>query len=961
MGGGAAVGAGDAAAGSSPATSAKSSRDALADLEEDADAPRVASPDPPPARVAVPTAERDARPPVLDADASPAGPSSRATPPLGPFGRLTSVARSIPLVGDLFVTSAAFPAEVFDMRLRRAPSRAGASGGGASASASGFRHRARSFGSLLHDATQGKITLQGVSQRVTERLERQLHRFGPAGVELYRFAWQRFNRRVVFHIVFYSLLGSLLAVAWAVAAWNLWCLMGQWVVRRVVWVVGSVLVLAMLPPSFPNAAAHGLSLALVAAELVLFGVNLTLFALVHLAVWLNKYILPHWFHRGRAMAKELASGTVDRDGRAAASMTRERNKLLLALERASGYRDYLAVAAQLDRLPADLGEGGDEWREDDQTTDGYDAALCRIYLTVMRQAREKGDAAALGLALRTVLHRNFGGVDRLFRLRGARAGTKRTAEEFVEELKRSITFLGEAGTPAYDAATSGSGPGRGGVGSAVVGGAAANGPGTRVSADGGRDTPPLAAPTSIAVATPPLAPVAASGRLDSPRGVSLGGGGHARAPDASDARVRETLRLVSEAHRSLGRTALCLSGGGALAMYHFGVIKVLLEEGLLPQVISGTSGGSIVAAFISMFPEEELLRSIRPDLSSRHGVRWFPPVWKMVIHFVQNSVLMSGKEFAETTEAYFGDVTFAEAFAISKRAVSIQISVGWSHGFVLNHFTAPQVVIRTAVNASCALPGLMEPFELLAKDEKTGELIPFHPPGVSSFDGTITADIPSARLTELFNCNNFIVSQVNPHINFVLHLAEEGQGRRLRQARSTDRRAAVTKLLRVANFLLLNIKYGAQKLLEVDLLNLRMVRTLQGILVQDFGGHITVLPELKVRDYWRVLQQPTEDDMARFIRDGERAAWPHVEAIRLTMAAEIALQEAAAALRARQRRAAARRSVGNEWARGGVGRGDGDGGGGGGESVVEGGGAESTHAAHFGAGLSCAVETTTWH
>lgn len=961
MGGGAAVGAGDAAAGSSPATSAKSSRDALADLEEDADAPRVASPDLPPARVepAVPTAERDARPPVLDADATPAGPSTRATPPLGPFGRLTSVARSIPLVGDLFVTSAAFPAEVFDMRLRRAPSRAnGASAGGASTSVSGFRHRARSFGSLLHDATQGKITLQGVSQRVTERLERQLHRFGPAGVELYRFAWQRFNRRVVFHIVFYSLLGSLLAVAWAVAAWNLWCLMGQWVVRRVVWVVGSVLVLAMLPPSFPNAAAHGLSLALVAAELVLFGVNLTLFALVHLAVWLNKYILPHWFHRGRAMAKELASGTVDRDGRAAASMTRERNKLLLALERASGYRDYLAVAAQLDRLPADLGEGGDEWREDDQTTDGYDAALCRIYLTVMRQAREKGDAAALGLALRTVLHRNFGGVDRLFRLRGARAGTKRTAEEFVEELKRSITFLGEAGTPAYDAATSGSGPGRGGVGSAVVGGAAANGAGTRVSADGGRDTPPLAAPTSIAVATPPLAPVAASGRLDSPRGVSLGGGGHVRAPEASDARVRETLRLVSEAHRSLGRTALCLSGGGALAMYHFGVIKVLLEEGLLPQVISGTSGGSIVAAFISMFPEEELLRSIRPDLSSRHGVRWFPPVWKMVIHFVQNSVLMSGKEFAETTEAYFGDVTFAEAFAISKRAVSIQISVGWSHGFVLNHFTAPQVVIRTAVNASCALPGLMEPFELLAKDETTGELIPFHPPGVSSFDGTITADIPSARLTELFNCNNFIVSQVNPHINFVLHLAEEGQGRRLRQARSTDRRAAVTKLLRVANFLLLNIKYGAQKLLEVDLLNLRMVRTLQGILVQDFRGHITVLPELKVRDYWRILQQPTEDDMARFIRDGERAAWPHVEAIRLTMAAEIALQEAAAALRARQRRAAARRSVGNEWARGGVG---GGGGGGGGESVVEGGGAESTHAAHFGAGLSCAVENTTWH
>ena len=73
-----------------------------------------------------------------------------------------------------------------------------------------------------------------------------------------------------------------------------------------------------------------------------------------------------------------------------------------------------------------------------------------------------------------------------------------------------------------------------------------------------------------------------------------------------DEDVVDTLKLVREAHRSLGRTGLCLSGGGALAMYHFGVIRCLLEEGLCPSVVSGTSGGSIVAAFISMLSEEEL-------------------------------------------------------------------------------------------------------------------------------------------------------------------------------------------------------------------------------------------------------------------------------------------------------------------------------------------------------------------
>ena len=707
----------------------------------------------------------------------------------------------------------------------------------------GLRSRVSSFHGLLQDSVAGKMSLRVAARRVGDTIEAQMGKFGPGGVELYRFAWERFNRAVVFHIVFYSSLGLGLGVLAGALAWRVWTLIGHFVLRRLAYVVASLFVLAMLPPSFPNAAAHVLSFVLVAFELVLVGINLVLFALVHLAVWLNKHITPHWLHGARVAAAEMASGLVDHAGRAAAVAARERRDTLALLERATTYDEYKKHASVLDAFPADLGEGGLAWREDAEggaSGDAYDAALTRMYESVCRAAREAGDVAALGLALRTVLHRNFAGIDRVARLPNARLGTKKSAEAFVAEVTASVSFLGAAG-----------------------------------AAQAARGA------NNVADARDPET--------------------RARALERASREVKETLRLVSETHRSLGRTALCLSGGGALAMYHFGVIKTLLEQGLLPQVISGTSGGSIVAAFVSMFPEEELLETIRADLSSRHGARWFPPVWKMALHFAKKGTLMDGAEFAATTKAYFGDVTFAEAFAVSKRAVSIQVSVGSGHGFVLNHFTAPQVVVRTAVNASCALPGLMEPFELLAKNAKTGELTAFHPPGVSSFDGTITADIPSARLTELFNCNNFVVSQVNPHVNFVLHLAEEGRGHRKGRARSGDRRAAVTKLLRVANFLLLNIKYGVQKLLEVDLLNLRMVRTLQGILVQDFRGHITVLPELRARDYVRVLQHPSEEDMARFVRGGERATWPHVEAIRASTAAEIALTDAAAALRGRSR------------------------------------------------------------
>ena len=49
----------------------------------------------------------------------------------------------------------------------------------------------------------------------------------------------------------------------------------------------------------------------------------------------------------------------------------------------------------------------------------------------------------------------------------------------------------------------------------------------------------------------------------------------------------EKLSFLSRSRRSFGRTALCLSSGAAMAYYHFGVVKALIEQGLLPDIISG--------------------------------------------------------------------------------------------------------------------------------------------------------------------------------------------------------------------------------------------------------------------------------------------------------------------------------------------------------------------------------------
>ena len=151
-----------------------------------------------------------------------------------------------------------------------------------------FRSRVSSFHNLLQDSVAGRMSLRVAAQRVSAEIEARMGKFGPGGVEIYRFAWERFNRAVFFHIVFYSSLGCVLGVLTAALAFRLWTQIGHFVLRRLAYVVASLFVLAMLPPSFPNAAAHFLSLVLVGAELVLVGVNLVLFALVHLSGWLCK-------------------------------------------------------------------------------------------------------------------------------------------------------------------------------------------------------------------------------------------------------------------------------------------------------------------------------------------------------------------------------------------------------------------------------------------------------------------------------------------------------------------------------------------------------------------------------------------------------------------------------------------------------------------------------------------------
>lgn len=157
------------------------------------------------------------------------------------------------------------------------------------------------------------------------------------------------------------------------------------------------------------------------------------------------------------------------------------------------------------------------------------------------------------------------------------------------------------------------------------------------------------------------------------------------------------------------------------------------------KVISGTSGGSISAACCAMMTSKELFEDICvPTISTdyrlngemkRKNIRWFPPGRDMVAYWLKHGLLVDSKYFRRTCDFYYGDTTFAEAFAHTGKHVCITVSAsragsGTVQRLLLNHISTPHVTLASAVAASCALPGVMKPAKLETKNS-AGQLEPF--------------------------------------------------------------------------------------------------------------------------------------------------------------------------------------------------------------------------------------------
>ena len=124
---------------------------------------------------------------------------------------------------------------------------------------------------------------------------------------------------------------------------------------------------------------------------------------------------------------------------------------------------------------------------------------------------------------------------------------------------------------------------------------------------------------------------------------------------ATASKLQERIVLFRKMKQNMGRTALMLSGGGAQAMYHIGTMRALIDANLYHKikVISGTSGGSIVAACCAMFTPEEISKDVCLDTVStdfrlngemkKHDIRWFPRVPDMIQYWLKHRILIDSE------------------------------------------------------------------------------------------------------------------------------------------------------------------------------------------------------------------------------------------------------------------------------------------------------------------------------
>ncbi|CDF87183.1 BN860_00628g1_1 [Zygosaccharomyces bailii CLIB 213] len=359
------------------------------------------------------------------------------------------------------------------------------------------------------------------------------------------------------------------------------------------------------------------------------------------------------------------------------------------------------------------------------------------------------------------------------------------------------------------------------------------------------------------------------------------------------------LGILQQTRRNIGRSALVLSGGGTFGLFHIGVLATLFELDLLPRVISGSSAGAIVASILSVHHKDEI-----PELFDRVFEREFNIFTDdkrksesenfliKISRFLKNGTWFDNKQLVKTMVSFLGDLTFREAYNRTGKILNITVSPAslFEQPRLLNNLTAPNVLIWSAVCASCSLPGIFPSSPLYEKDPRNGSTREWGGSSSVKFvDGSVDNDLPISRLSEMFNVDHVIACQVNVHIFPFLKLSLSCVGGDIEDEFSARLKQGLSRMYSfMANEAIHVLELGC----ELEVAN-NLLTKLRSVLSQQYSGDVTILPDMKqLLRFNELLANPSKGFLLRETVNGARATWPKVSIIQNHCGQEFALDNA---------------------------------------------------------------------
>jgi NTE family protein len=330
----------------------------------------------------------------------------------------------------------------------------------------------------------------------------------------------------------------------------------------------------------------------------------------------------------------------------------------------------------------------------------------------------------------------------------------------------------------------------------------------------------------------------------------------------------EKVEFFQRASHCFGRSALLMSGAGTLLYFHLGVVKALWEQGLLPRIISGSSGGALVAALVGTHSDDELRKFFDPEFLAQEIEQ---EAGLMSYFSLRSQKQVPVGEMYELIAHMLPDLTFQEAQERTGLHINIPVAPAEIHqgSRLLNATTSPNVMIREAVLASCAVPGVYPAVTLAAKNEKGQKQS--YLPSRRWIDGSVAEDLPIKRLSRLYGVNHTIVSQTNP---LVLPFVNANK-----QQHSMWDILQHAGIMTTKEWALAAVRL-VQKPAKHSPFVSKLLNTYSSIISQTYTGDINILPPTRTYNPTRLLSYRTKEEIIELIRNGERSTWPKIEMIR---------------------------------------------------------------------------------